>query len=82
MAPGAPPNPTNQPLPPLPRYEKRIALTRNFVGFHRSIENRTQAKSELRCFKPFPPSAEDWLLNAAKLNPNAGGQSVWARGVW
>ena len=38
MAPGAPPNPTKQPPPPLPRQEKRIALTRDFVGFHGSIE--------------------------------------------
>ena len=38
MAPSAPPNPTKQPPPPLPRQEKRIALTRDFVGFHGSIE--------------------------------------------
>jgi len=28
--------------------------------------------SEQRCFNPFPASAEDWLLIAAKQNPNAG----------
>ena len=81
MAPGAPPNPTKQPLPPLPRYEKRIALTRHFVGFHKGIGIGLKLGLS-RCFDPLRASAEDWLLNAAKLNPNAGGQSVWARGVW